>query len=130
MAVYWDFKNKIGEVEIKQELNCVVNTYVCDIYSGSNCLAVVCWESEEMKRNKEYQFITFFNDMTHFKNCLGLTKEYKDNILKEWHIVRFDYNIENKQVLNDIIKMTEALIKAKNTKVIIGNFNYYKREGE
>ena len=34
----------------------------------------------------------------------------------------------NKEILKDIIKMTEALIKAKNTKVIIGDFNYYKRE--
>lgn len=80
MAVNWNWKDKRGEVIIKNELD--DKKYKINIYIG-NCLMVWIYDykDEETKKNM-YQFYSYFLDYNHLKNCLGMSKNYKDNILK------------------------------------------------
>ena len=77
--VTWNWKKKMGSC--KWYCNDGTTTKV-NIYVG-NCLGVFIldYKDEETKEEK-YQFVTFFNDEQHLKNCLGLSKGYKEDIMK------------------------------------------------
>lgn len=86
MPVTWSWKRKHGEVFIKQDTGRGIKTFKCNLYFG-NCLGVIIYEFKDPETKKDkYQFVSFFNDITHLKNCLGQTKDYKENILVD----RFD----------------------------------------
>lgn len=126
MSVNWLWKSKIGEMEIEKEWNGETTRYTLDVYKG-NCLYVCIYESEEMKKNGKYQFYSFINDIQHLKNCLGLSKEYKENILQEIKMIRFDISMREKQkyTFNDILNMSKLFARA-GIPVYLDNYNYYK----
>ena len=69
----WNWKNKIGTwTEVQKEREFKFNIYKC------NGLAVIIYEFKEDGKEK-YNVHSFFTDLTHLKNCLGLNKGY-DNI--------------------------------------------------
>lgn len=94
MSVNWNWKDKIGTIKRGDtELS---------IYAGSNCLAVLLYEWED-----KYQFYNFFNDKTHLRNCLGLSKGYTENLFKEdWDKITFT------SLVREAITMGTELIKA------------------
>ena len=75
MALYWDFKNKVGEAFIQQTLpDRPVKEFTVNLYEG-NAYLIFVNEYEENGKNM-YSLYTFFADELHAKRCLGLDKEY------------------------------------------------------
>ena len=73
--VNWNWNQRLGVIAIKDAFDgrkVKVNLYV------GNCLGVMIneWYNKEEKK-KQWQFVGYWNDETHLKNLLGLTKEYK-----------------------------------------------------
>ncbi len=68
MAVYWDWKNKCGELTMKDPRN---GKYTINLYEGDNCMTVLLYEYKDQQTNKDmYQFMGFWNDMKHLQNCI------------------------------------------------------------
>ena len=113
--VKWEWKNKIGELEDK-------NGFMYDIFSGSNCLAVIIYNNSAT----EYTFSGFWCDLAHLKRCLGLNKNYKNdnNIYADFKEIRLDTSMNNKEVLKDVLDITRAFIKAK-IKVVLDDYKWY-----
>lgn len=78
--VTWSWKKKMGSCK----WYCINGkTTKVDIYVG-NCLGVFIQNfRDEETKEKKYNFVTFFDDEKHLKNCLGLSKKYKDDIMKD-----------------------------------------------
>ena len=71
MAIRWDWKEKLGELLIKQG----ENEFTLSVYQG-NALAIFLHEKE-----KTWQMYNFFADKEHFKNC---AKDKDWNYAKDW----------------------------------------------
>ena len=68
MAVYWDWKNKCGELTMKDPRN---GKYTINLYKGNNCMTVLLYEYKDQKTNENmYQFMGFWNDFKHLQNCI------------------------------------------------------------
>ena len=46
MAVYWDWKNKCGELTMKDPRN---GKYTINLYKGNNCMTVLLYNEEMIK---------------------------------------------------------------------------------
>lgn len=115
MAVTWDWKVKVGQLNYKD--------YVLNIYSGGNCLAVQVWEGQDEKTGIDvYQFNGFWDDTEHLKRCLGLSKGYED-IYKTSGLQSVQFNTYWKESQYEICKMAKLFAKAGH-KVEL----YYKEE--
>lgn len=84
MSVNWDWNAKKGEVIWKGvKKNPKVGVKLKWNIYHANCLCAIIREFKEDGKDM-YQFITWFSDIEHLKNVLGLTKKYKDNIFKDY----------------------------------------------
>lgn len=71
MAVNWRWENKCGELTMHNDRT--DKNYKISIYAGSNCMAVLLYEYKDEETKKDmYQFMGFWDDMDHFKRCMGL----------------------------------------------------------
>lgn len=71
----WNWKDKIGKWVISQNgKEFELNIYEC------NGLAVILDEFQNANGEEVYNLYGFFSDKTHLKNCLGLSKDFPENI--------------------------------------------------
>ena len=95
MSVNWSWKHKLGEVTLEQKkIDGKVYKYKINMYSA-NCLCALIYDFKEKdqetgKMKNMYQFYTYFGDIKHLKRCLGLTKEYEDNLCSDFKKVRIN----------------------------------------
>lgn len=117
MSVNWSWKELKGIITWKSEVD--NKKYRVNLYQA-NCLGALIYEYKDQETNKNmYSFMGFWNDETHLKRCLGLTKNYdnkKENIYKDI-ILKIRLNTYYK----DSLKIAEYFAKA-NIKVEL----YYK----
>lgn len=106
MAVRWNWKEKMGEVQYKDPIE--PKKHKIDIYDG-NCLMVMI-HNYKQENQKMYQFMGFMSDINHLKRCIGLEKNYdgkKDNIyLGIWG--KFKLNTYYKKTLTIAENLTKA----------------------
>ena len=76
MALKWDWKDKIGELKIKQE----EKEFTINVYKG-NALAIFIHEFTNEQGQEVYSLYNFFCDKDHFKNC---TQDKTWNYASEW----------------------------------------------
>lgn len=78
MSLNWNWKeDKVGTWTEKH--GDMENTY--NLYSGNALLIMIAeWNEDGIDK---YQVASFFCDKDHMKNCLGLNKDYKQNIYCE-----------------------------------------------
>lgn len=74
MAITWDWNNKIGELQIKQE----EKEFTISVYKG-NALAIFIHEFTNSEGVEQYSMYNFFCDKEHFRRC---AKEF--NYAEEW----------------------------------------------
>lgn len=80
MAVNWSWSERLGTMNFSQKHDEEVYKYTLNMYSG-NCLAAIIYEFKDQETGKDmYQFNTFWNDIDHLKNCLGLSKDFKTDL--------------------------------------------------
>lgn len=139
MSVNWSWKRKMGEMVFeklfhpafeKQIENGEVNAlFSVNIYEA-NCLGALIYEfvddedlDENGKPEEKYTFWGFWNDLEHFKNCVGQGKKgsgYDDGKIvydDGWHKLvkaRLNtyYNYKLYHDTNKILKMAECFTKA------------------
>ena len=107
MSVNWDWKAKKSYIIAVDDWN--GKTYKMTFYQA-NCLGCMLYEYKDPETKKPmYNFMGFWNDLTHLKRCLGLIKDFEgsyDNIHKNF----------KKVVLNtyykDVYKMADCFVKA------------------
>jgi len=78
MALYWDWKKKVGEAIFE---NVEGKVYTISLYQGNAYLIFINEYTETDKDGVEhnmYNLHSFFADEAHAKNCLGLTKGYSN----------------------------------------------------
>lgn len=75
MALYWDWKEKVGEVTVIEPRTNEEHTV--SLFTGNAFLIFINQYKEDGK--DMYSLYSFFADEAHAKNCFGLTKGY-DNI--------------------------------------------------
>ena len=75
MAIQWEWKNKIGELDIEQG----EKKFTMSVYTG-NALMIFLHETE-----KTYQMYNFFAGKEHFKNC---AKDPEWDYASEWRELR------------------------------------------
>ena len=75
MAIQWEWKNKIGELDIEQG----EKKFTMSVYTG-NALIIFLYETE-----KTYKMYNFFADKDHFKNC---AKDSEWDYASEWRELR------------------------------------------
>jgi len=75
MALQWSFKEKCGEVTMR---NSEGQEWALSLYEG-NALLIMLHEYEQ-DSGSYYNLAGFFADKTHMKRCLGLEKGYEENI--------------------------------------------------
>lgn len=73
MALNWDWNKKVGEAVF----DCDGRKERVNLYEG-NALLIFIWEDDE---SSKYQMKLFLMNKDHAKNCFGISKDYKDNIL-------------------------------------------------
>lgn len=69
MAVNWLWKNKCGEMTLK---NTSGNKYTLSLYAGSNCMMVLLYEYKDEVGDDMYTFQGFWSDVDHLKRCMNL----------------------------------------------------------
>ena len=80
MALNWSWSDKVGELTTSDRNG---NIYVHNIYSGNAWMIMVDEWVDEKTGSKMYNLHNFICDESHLKNCLGLTKGYK-NAVEDW----------------------------------------------
>ena len=75
MAIQWEWKNKIGELDVEQG----DKKFTMSVYTG-NALIIFLHETENT-----WQMYNFFADKGHFKNCAG---DPDWNYASEWRELR------------------------------------------
>lgn len=86
MSINWNWNDKMGKVTDERG-------FVSNLYRG-NCFMIAINEFTNNEGIKQYSLAWFFADETHLKNCLGLTKEYKENSINDYHWKEFELNTE------------------------------------
>lgn len=77
MALTWNWNEKVGRIKMANQWY--------NLYTGNAFLiAIHEWETKEGEGR--YDLVFFASDENHMKNMLGLTREYKDNIIANWEI--------------------------------------------
>lgn len=88
MSLNWQWKeDKVGTWTEKQG----DREYTYNLYSG-NALLIMIAEWEE-KGQDLYTVHGFFCDKDHMKNCLGLNKDYKQNIYSD-RLIKIELNAD------------------------------------
>ena len=89
MALHWEWKNKIGEAVLRQQVDAEGKTkdFVLSLYEG-NCMLIMLFEDE-----KTWTMYSFWADNDHMKSCLGLVKG-ESNLYNTEHaqIVKITFN--------------------------------------
>lgn len=90
MALRWDWKEKIGELTIKQKSiedgKEVWNRFKIHLYEG-NALLIMLYDYKLTGSNeKMYDLWSFWSDKTHAKRMLGLDKRWKDTYGKNTYV--------------------------------------------
>lgn len=85
----------------------------------ANCLCAILayTEDNEDVTNEEncYYLQYFFNDETHLKNCLGLTKQYNKNIIDNINNWKLNVKFKESQILlKNLIKIKNIVINVIN----------------
>ena len=128
---YKDGVDLLGNDIIKTE----TRKFKLDIYAGSNCLAVFCYDfygesddpnkidkkTGQRKVVKKYQFCGFWNDRKHMENMLGMhPREYGGNCYSKEHdpddymeklVLNTYFELECKEILRCAKEWTKAGIK-------------------
>lgn len=71
MALYWDWKEKVGEAVIQQG----ENVFKVNLYEGNAFLIFIYEWHDDGEGIDKYQLWSFFADEQHAKNCFGLNKK-------------------------------------------------------
>lgn len=98
MAVNWYWKHKLGEILYKDtEHN---KTWKLEMFGGNMMCAFIYRytkvNEETGKREKWYNFFTFFNDWAHAKRCLKDTR-LEDLALGKHKVLKVKILVHNKQ---------------------------------
>ena len=108
MALYWDWEDKIGEVEAVNH----GETYKYSLYQG-NAFLIVLYEYKQDEKDM-YNMHGFFVDEAHAKRCLGINKNADgenyniyDTAYEKWTKIRL-----NKNKYKYTKKLVDMLIKA------------------
>ena len=80
MAIQWEWKNKIGELDIEQD----DKKFTMSVYTG-NALMIFLHEWINMDGEEVYTMYSFFCDKEHFKNC---ATDHSWNYASEWRELR------------------------------------------
>ena len=80
MALNWSWSDKVGELTTSDRNG---NIYVHNIYGGNAWMIIADEWVDEKTGDKMYNIRNFICDELHLKNCLGLTKGYK-NAVEDW----------------------------------------------
>lgn len=88
MSVNWNWSDKCGEFVLEQTIDAkgTKKDFTISIYNG-NCMAVFLHEFVEDGKEK-YNFVGFFSDKEHAKNCLGLNKGTDNLYSTEWQTIK------------------------------------------
>ena len=81
MALNWNWKDKIGEIEYAVTIpDEGEKKYTLSLYEG-NAYLIMIHEYKDENGADMYELFGFFTDYAHMKNCLGLNKKdgYTDN---------------------------------------------------
>lgn len=82
MSLNWNWNEKVGTwTEERKMHDGSTKEFKYNLYSG-NALLIMIAEWEEDGKDL-YQVANFFCDKDHMKNCLGLSKDHKENIFKD-----------------------------------------------
>ena len=104
MSVNWNWTDKMGTVECKND----EREYTLNVYLA-NCLCVLVYEFEKNGKSY-YEYGGHFNDLTHLKACIGLSKDWEgkhNNIYKDlW--VKWKLNTFYKNTLSIAKTLTQA----------------------
>ena len=74
MALNWEWKNKCGELTLKQMNEAKESKeYTISLYQG-NATLIMLHEYTDDRGQDVYDLFGFFCDKQHMKNCLGLAK--------------------------------------------------------
>lgn len=99
MSLNWYWDKKMG--------TCTYNSGLkCNLYRG-NAFVIAIHERDD----NTYSLAWFAADEAHMKNMLGLTKDYKDNIVQDWGIVEFELNTEYKETAKLVTLLAKAKMK-------------------
>lgn len=108
MSVNWLWKDVMGSIKWKTSDG---KTKTVNVYDG-NCLCVMI-HTFKSEGKSLYDFYGFFNDESHLKKCIGLSKDYDGtikNLFKdEWQ--KWKLNTYYKQSLNIAKLLTKAGFK-------------------
>ena len=104
MALNWKWSEKVGTATIQQG----DRQYELNLYQG-NAFLIMMSEYKEEEGNDMYSLYTFFADVAHAKNCLGLSKGH-DNVFDESNkLVKVRLNKKKYSYTKELVNM---LIKA------------------
>ena len=110
MALYWDWKDKVGEAIFKNREG---TEYTISLYKG-NAFLIFINEYKETDENGEvhnmYNLHSFFCDEAHAKRCLGLVKG-TDNMFNDDYCRLTKIRL-NKARYTCVNKLVSMLIKA------------------
>lgn len=97
MALHWEWKNKLGEIELEQN----GNKFTLSVYQG-NALMIILYEYTDTEGKEVYQMNNFFIDKAHFDNC---RKDKTWNYAEGWKkITLWKVPSDMWQVLKDLHK--------------------------
>lgn len=110
MALYWDWKDKVGEAIFEHADG---KEYTINLYKGNAFLIFINeykeTDSEGVEHNV-YNLYAFFADEAHAKRCLGLTKD-TDNMFYDGYTKLKKIRI-NKEKYSYTNKLVSLLVKA------------------
>lgn len=89
MSINWNWTDKMGEVVDERG-------YQSNLYRG-NCFMIAVNEWTDKDGVDRYSLAWFFADKKHCQNCLGLTKEYKENSVKDYKWKKFKLDTDYKE---------------------------------
>lgn len=109
MALYWDWKEKVGEAIFEQN----GKEYTINLYKGNAFLIFINEYKETDSEGVEhdvYNLYAFFADEAHAKRCLGLVKG-TDNMFNDgfYRMKKIKINKEKYSYTN---KLVSLLVKA------------------
>ena len=110
MALYWDWKDKVGEAIFESNVG---QEYTINLYKGNAFLFFINEYKETDEKGEEhnmYNLYSFFCDEAHAKRCLGLVKG-TDNMFVDgfYRMKKIRINKEKYSYTNKLVSM---LVKA------------------
>lgn len=110
MALHWNFNDKIGEATIRSMMgDGSLKDNTVYLYQGNAFLIMLNeWEEDD---ERYWSMYSFFADVDHMKNCLGLSKG-TDNIFDRGDYIQLKEIKINKKRYSYTKQLVQALIKA------------------